>query len=78
MNCGKYKIWKEQNDDDVININNWLKNKDDVKNCPSCKRIVERSTGCDDMHCTNCDARFCWRCLTTKKGYFCETCNPRR
>lgn len=75
MKCGAYKKWQTENDDNVKSMNKWKKAKtNEVKNCPKCKRTVERSSGCDDMKCTNCDTRFCWRCLHVKTEYSCANC----
>lgn len=30
--------------------------------CPKCRMAVERISGCDMMHCSQCRAGFCWRC----------------
>ena len=30
--------------------------------CPKCRMAVERITGCDMMHCSQCGASFCWQC----------------
>ena len=30
--------------------------------CPKCRMAVERTAGCDMMHCSQCTASFCWRC----------------
>lgn len=32
----------------------------DVKLCPSCKELVFKDSGCDDMWCVNCKAFFSW------------------
>jgi hypothetical protein len=37
----------------------WLQNN--TKECPACHQLIERITGCDDMHCL-CGQRFCYRC----------------
>ena len=39
-----------------------------TKKCPSCSVRIERSGGCSQMRCTNCDVRFCWRC----RGVLCR------
>ena len=30
--------------------------------CPKCRIMVERSEGCDMMHCSRCSQAFCFRC----------------
>lgn len=37
--------------------------------CPKCHMAVERISGCDMMHCTQCRASFCWRCGNQISGY---------
>ena len=32
--------------------------------CPKCRMAVERISGCDMMHCSQCRASFCWTCGT--------------
>ena len=32
--------------------------------CPKCRVMVERSSGCDMMHCSRCGQSFCFRCGT--------------
>ena len=79
LKCGAYKKWKRENDEDTISLNEFLNSKGSTgnkrfKSCPTCKRNVEKSDGCNDMRCTNCDTRFCWVCMSIKHAYFCSTC----
>ncbi|OCH87766.1 hypothetical protein OBBRIDRAFT_735619 [Obba rivulosa] len=37
----------------------------DVKPCPGCKALIERSAGCNHMACTWCNTHICWVCLKT-------------
>jgi hypothetical protein len=30
--------------------------------CPKCRIMVERTSGCDMMHCSRCSQAFCFRC----------------
>lgn len=39
------------------------------RQCPKCKVGIERSEGCNKMHCTQCDVYFCWKCGVEIKGY---------
>lgn len=32
------------------------------QSCPKCRMAVERISGCDMMHCSQCSASFCWTC----------------
>ena len=40
-----------------------------VKKCPQCKTGIEKSSGCNKMHCSNCHAKFCWLCLEVIDDY---------
>ena len=35
------------------------------KQCPksSCKAPIEKIDGCNNVHCTHCNAHICWVCL---------------
>lgn len=45
------------------------------KQCPKCKRFVEKLGGCFYMNCI-CGASFCWGCLQTYPGHvYSERCN---
>jgi predicted RNA-binding Zn-ribbon protein involved in translation (DUF1610 family) len=35
----------------------------DVKQCPTCKILIEKNGGCNHMTCPKCDAHICWRCM---------------
>ena len=39
-----------------------MKQKGTYQYCPKCRMAVERISGCDMMHCSQCGAGFCWRC----------------
>ena len=34
-----------------------------LKCCPKCKVIIEKSRGCPEMKCNQCGFRFCWICM---------------
>jgi len=33
-----------------------------AQRCPKCSIYIEKIDGCDHMHCTKCDSKFCYRC----------------
>lgn len=33
-----------------------------AQRCPKCKIFIQRTTGCDHMHCARCKTHFCYRC----------------
>lgn len=35
------------------------------KQCPGCKKNIQRNGGCDHMRCTQCNTRFCFLCVRT-------------
>lgn len=45
-------------EDDVNTVKLLLTN---TKNCPSCKALIYKIDGCDQMYCTNCHTAFSWR-----------------
>lgn len=40
----------------------WIKRNS--QKCPACRVNIEKNDGCNKMQCSNCDAYFCWLCLT--------------
>lgn len=45
--------------------------KANIKNCPKCKEIIEKSEGCNAMKCPKCNYSFCWNCLQEyQNGHF--------
>ncbi|UJR25187.1 hypothetical protein I4U23_006542 [Adineta vaga] len=37
-------------------------NQRNAQRCPKCSIYIEKIDGCDHMHCTKCDSKFCYRC----------------
>lgn len=78
MKCGPYKRWKKDHDQDTIAMEQWRQAEArEVRPCPGCKRDIEKNFGCNDMRCTNCGVRFCWRCMsvvgrTRNNGNWCK------
>ena len=36
-----------------------------AQRCPKCKVLIQKSSGCDHMHCIRCKTDFCYRCGDT-------------
>ncbi|KAI0790343.1 hypothetical protein C8Q75DRAFT_111612 [Abortiporus biennis] len=51
-------------EDSLKLLDDWTKDKD-VKRCPECRVIIERSEGCNHMTCVVCRTHICWVCLET-------------
>ena len=51
--------------DDNFDLNTWMKGRDNVKQCPNCKRAIEKRSGCNRMHCIMCKIYFCWKCCAS-------------
>ena len=39
-----------------------------AQKCPKCKILIQKSSGCDHMHCPRCKNDFCYRCGGTLKS----------
>lgn len=42
--------------------------KKTTRNCPNCKSLIFKISGCDQMYCTQCHIAFCWRTGKIEKG----------
>lgn len=59
VSCEEAKLLKN-----VTNFDEWLQLKGDkIKNCPNCKFLCEKISGCDRISCGKCKSFFCWLCL---------------
>ena len=70
----KNEVWHEQNCNRV-NLNlikleeilmRQIKANDasiNIKLCPSCRNLIEKTYGCNQMKCIQCNYEFCWLCL---------------
>ncbi|XP_015782918.1 probable E3 ubiquitin-protein ligase RNF217 [Tetranychus urticae] len=59
LTCGQYrqgdrllKVWAKQLSQGQLN----------AQRCPKCKTFIQKSGGCDHMHCNRCKTGFCYRC----------------
>ncbi|PRD28308.1 UNVERIFIED_CONTAM: E3 ubiquitin-protein ligase [Trichonephila clavipes] len=47
-------------------LRNWARARThgqlNAQKCPNCKVFIERTTGCDHMHCPVCNTDFCYKC----------------
>lgn len=57
--CKEYQISNNWGKDDQVFIN--LVKTKKFKQCPQCKYWIEKTEGCDNMHC-RCGFTFCYRC----------------
>ncbi|XP_067943312.1 uncharacterized protein [Watersipora subatra] len=52
-------------DPDSNSISRWMaEDPENRQKCPGCGFGIEKNEGCLHMHCTKCNAHFCWNCLT--------------
>lgn len=42
--------------------------KKTTRNCPNCKSLIFKISGCDQMYCTQCHIAFCWKTGKIEKG----------
>lgn len=40
-----------------------------LKACPVCFQLIEKTSGCNKMICSNCDMKWCWLCKEINIGY---------
>lgn len=40
----------------------------DVKECPGCRVVIERSEGCNHVRCTKCGLHMCWMCMAVRES----------
>merc|ERR1711964_108802 len=63
--CGINKTLQEQNKkDEEASLKFLRENLGDTKQCPKCKNLVAKDSGCKHMTCpTPCHHQWCWGCL---------------
>jgi len=75
--CGTVTRWNVKNSAESENIS-WI--MANTKNCPKCRKPIEKNQGCNHMTCARaggCGHEFCWLCLgdwathgSTTGGYY--------
>ena len=60
VGCDTVRKWLVKNSAESENLNWILAN---TKQCPKCKRPIEKNQGCMHMTCTQCRFEFCWLCV---------------
>ncbi|KAL9651307.1 hypothetical protein ABK040_001259 [Willaertia magna] len=58
--CDELKAWKKKEQDESETAV-WL--TANTKDCPKCKRSIEKNGGCNHMTCSQCKYEFCWVCM---------------
>jgi hypothetical protein len=71
MTCEEYQITKNKDENDV-KFEEYAKGSK-LKQCPKCKRWVEKIDGCDHITCT-CGTPFCYRCGRIKESDYDHGC----
>ena len=59
MTCETVHKWILKNSAESENLN-WILAH--TKQCPKCKRPIEKNQGCMHMTCSQCRFEFCWLC----------------
>jgi len=64
--CREIKVEDHVCDPNIIESVNEIKKT--TRNCPNCKTLIFKITGCDQMFCTQCHIAFCWKTGKVEKG----------
>ena len=59
VDCATVRKWLVKNSAESENLN-WILAH--TKQCPKCKRPIEKNQGCMHMTCSQCRHEFCWLC----------------
>ena len=59
MTCEERRLHKDPGEQERL-FNVWA-NEHGTKQCPDCRRMIEKSEGCNHITCP-CGAHFCWKC----------------
>ena len=71
MTCQEYQRTKNKDEND-FKFEEYIKGSK-LKQCPKCKRWVEKVSGCDHIKCS-CGTPFCYRCGKIKESDFDHGC----
>ncbi|XP_078435393.1 ATP-dependent RNA helicase DEAH11, chloroplastic-like [Wolffia australiana] len=61
LSCEMYREIKEDPD---VSVEEWRRGKNNVKRCPACGHVIEKTEGCSHVECL-CGCHICWDCLLT-------------
>lgn len=59
ISCELYKEYKDSPD---VSLFDWRLGRENVKDCPGCKHVIEKVDGCNHIEC-RCGRHICWVCL---------------
>ena len=62
FSCSEWKIHRDPGTQERL-LDSWAEHNKDVKRCPKCKILIEKSGGCNHMTCPKCKAHICWGCM---------------
>ncbi|XP_076904394.1 ATP-dependent RNA helicase DEAH11, chloroplastic-like [Bidens hawaiensis] len=64
VTCERYMEFKRDPDS---SLKEWMKGKEEVRNCPVCMFTIEKIDGCNHIEC-RCGSHICWVCLENFKS----------
>jgi ariadne-1 len=70
--CDEMRRWDKKESDDSQTVNWVIAN---TKDCPKCRKMVEKNGGCNFMHCSQCQTHWCWVCEQAMKDHEEHKCN---
>ncbi|XP_020575693.1 ATP-dependent RNA helicase DEAH11, chloroplastic-like [Phalaenopsis equestris] len=59
ISCERYREYKESPD---FSLHDWRLGRENVKDCPVCRHVIEKVDGCNHVEC-RCGRHICWVCL---------------
>jgi len=61
FSCQEWKIHQDPEEQERL-LSGWAEGND-VKKCPNCAVLIEKSGGCNHMKCGKCKMHVCWVCM---------------